>query len=196
MGRGEAAWQRCYDMGQWCKLPSVHTLLHHLLCLVTGITYQGAWSDGKYHGRGAKLYSRGGGYAGDWVQGRREGQGAHLFAGKFGYDKWEGSFVGDQPHGEGVMHYVGGSQALKKQSQPIPIIFPLEGAFVFEHGKPLTLQGDQYDGEAQIDDGSPSTVGQPGRYKGGWKEGRQRFRLDTPPALADPDPPAGLKDSA
>ena len=28
---------------------------------------------GKFHGFGAKLYSKGGGYVGDWVEGKRHG---------------------------------------------------------------------------------------------------------------------------
>ena len=75
-----------------------------------GISYEGNWVEGKFHGIGSKLYSRGGGYEGSWVEGRRSGQGAHIFAGKFGYERWEGNFEADQPHGVGKMQYSDGSQ--------------------------------------------------------------------------------------
>lgn len=46
-----------------------------------GITYDGEWENGLFHGGGSKMYSRGGGYAGEWVEGRRQGDGIHIFAG-------------------------------------------------------------------------------------------------------------------
>ena len=33
----------------------------------------------------------------------REGFGVSLYEGKFGYDRWEGPFVADVPHGAGKM---------------------------------------------------------------------------------------------
>ena len=68
-----------------------------------GITYDGDWRDGVYDGYGKKSYSRGGGYAGMWRTGKRQGQGVSFYDGKWGYEQWEGSFVDDKPHGEGVM---------------------------------------------------------------------------------------------
>ena len=70
-----------------------------------GITYLGGWKDGKYHGHGGKQYSRGGGYLGQWRDGRREGRGVSLYEGKFGFDRWEGPFVADLPHGVGRMFH-------------------------------------------------------------------------------------------
>lgn len=69
-----------------------------------GITYVGQWRGGKFHGFGAKLYSKGGGYVGDWVEGKRHGWGTSLYDGKWGYDRWEGPFVDDRPHGQGTMY--------------------------------------------------------------------------------------------
>merc|ERR1719453_1343076 len=69
-----------------------------------GIIYIGQWKAGKYHGYGAKLYSKGGGYVGDWVDGKRHGWGTSLYDGKWGYDRWEGPFVDDKPHGKGTMY--------------------------------------------------------------------------------------------
>jgi len=119
-----------------------------------GITYQGRWAEGVYHGYGSKLYSRGGGYEGDWVEGRRQGRGAHIFAGKFGYDRWEGPFVDDQPHGMGTMKYPDGSQA----------------DFEFMNGKPSQVAAEgQFSGHLEgLEDGSPSTAGEAGIYKGAW----------------------------
>eukprot|EP00756_Hemistasia_phaeocysticola_P054967 Hpha_TRINITY_DN30884_c0_g1::TRINITY_DN30884_c0_g1_i1::g.155608::m.155608 len=71
-----------------------------------GITYVGQWQNGKYHGYGAKLYSKGGGYIGEWVDGKREGWGCSIYDGKWGYDRWEGPFVNDKPHGKGTMYRV------------------------------------------------------------------------------------------
>lgn len=120
-----------------------------------GITYSGDWKNGVFHGVGSKMYSRGGGYTGNWVNGRREGDGVHLFAGKFGYDRWEGIFHADQPTGVGVMKYVEGK----------------EGPFEFENGKPLSVVKNDFDGPiSDLDDGSPSTSGIAGHYKGGWSK--------------------------
>jgi hypothetical protein len=128
-----------------------------------GITYEGDWAAGKFHGRGAKLYSRGGGYEGSWVEGRRSGAGAHIFAGKFGYERWDGPFEADQPHGTGVMQYSGGG----------------EGRFEFVMGKPQLEAAEagqaKHDGPLDgLDDGSPSTRGVAGHYAGGWDEAAAR----------------------
>ena len=71
-----------------------------------GITYSGQWRGGKYHGQGSKLYSKGGGYVGEWREGRRQGWGVSLYGGKWGYDRWEGPFEEDKPHGKGTMYHV------------------------------------------------------------------------------------------
>jgi hypothetical protein len=71
-----------------------------------GITYEGEWCDGLYHGQGGKLYSNGGGYVGQWISGKREGWGTSLYDGKWGYDRWEGPFKNDVPHGVGTMYKV------------------------------------------------------------------------------------------
>ena len=128
-----------------------------------GITYEGEWDCGKFHGVGSKLYSRGGGYSGSWVEGQRQGEGAHVFAGKFGYERWRGPFEADQPHGVGVMKYTSGD----------------EGEFEFLMGKPQLESAEvgqaKYDGTvADLDDGSPSTVGVAGHYSGGWDEAAGR----------------------
>ena len=70
-----------------------------------GISYEGEWKAGKYHGFGKKLYSRGGGYEGEWIEGLREGQGVSFFDGKFGVARWEGSFHNNVPHGKGQLYY-------------------------------------------------------------------------------------------
>ena len=125
-----------------------------------GVSFEGEWRDGKFHGMGSKLYSRGGGYEGAWVRGRRHGAGFHIFAGKFGYERWEGPFVEDQPHGVGIMHFVDGRRS----------------EFVFESGKPQLAEIDdaeRFAGHvATLDDGSPSTIGVAGHYAGAWVEGR------------------------
>ena len=89
-----------------------------------GIAYTGAWANGVYHGRGSKTYSRGGGYEGMWRQGKRQGRGTTIYAGKWGYERWEGPFVDDRPHGEGVMHLAGTMQ------EAVP--------FSFAEGEPTT----------------------------------------------------------
>ena len=43
----------------------------------------------------------GGGFRGAWGDGLRHGDGANLYGGKWGYDRWEGPFVDDKPHGIG-----------------------------------------------------------------------------------------------
>jgi hypothetical protein len=90
-----------------------------------GITASCTWKDGVYHGYGSKLYSKGGGYEGDWVHGKRHGQGVTFYSGKWGYDRWEGPFEEDVPHGMGTMHLYGGTD---------PVSFP----FQFVRGKPLS----------------------------------------------------------
>ena len=123
-----------------------------------GISYEGEWRDGRFDGQGAKLYSRGGGYRGAWVAGKRQGAGVQLFGGKFGYDQWAGPFVRDRPHGVGTMRFADGS----------------EGEFEFENGKPKASAGGAaktFEGRLDaLDDGSPSTVGIPGEYSGGWDD--------------------------
>jgi hypothetical protein len=70
-----------------------------------GITYSGHWDEaGRYHGHGSKTYSRGGGYEGQWQHGKRHGWGVSFYGGKWGYDRWEGPFVDDMPHGQGTMY--------------------------------------------------------------------------------------------
>lgn len=124
-----------------------------------GVTYEGQWEDGKFHGQGSKLYSRGGGFIGNWVANRREGNGIHLFAGKFGYDQWSGTFTSDQPHGVGTMLMKDGS----------------EEAFEFNMGKPLSKAKYEFDGAlSDLDDGSPSTRGVAGIYQGGWCKDSKR----------------------
>jgi len=133
---------------------------HGTMVWDNGVSYEGEWCDGKFHGAGSKLYSRGGGYIGTWAHGHRQGTGAHLFNGKFGYERFDGVFEQDQPHGGGVMTYSDGRQ----------------GEFTFEHGKPMTKPvEEQYDGPlADFDDGSPSTVGADGTYAGSWDTKNQR----------------------
>ena len=101
-----------------------------------GITYEGRWKEGKYHGYGMKSYSKGGGYAGMWSGGKRSGWGISLYHGKFGYDRWVGSFVDDKPHGKGSMYMltlglpgrdIGGD--VEEQEKAVP--------FAFEHGQPV-----------------------------------------------------------
>ena len=88
-----------------------------------GIRFSGEWKDGAYHGTGSKVarfvqathrpsltpragngqtYSRGGGYTGEWREGKRQGWGTSFYNGKWGYDRWEGPFEDDLPHGEGA----------------------------------------------------------------------------------------------
>jgi hypothetical protein len=91
----------------------------------TGITYEGEWRDGKYHGHGTKLYSKGGGYSGQWHNGQRSGRGISMYDGKFGYDRWEGWFENDVPHGAGVMYVAVGHDIVR-------------APFEFAHGTPVT----------------------------------------------------------
>ena len=96
-----------------------------------GVSYEGDWENGVYNGFGSKLYSRGGGYVGHWENGIRKGEGTHLFAGKFGYERFQGNFVDDQPHGEGTMTYMDGTQT----------------PFLFDMGKPISKSKNiQYNG--------------------------------------------------
>ena len=96
-----------------------------------GVSYEGDWENGVYNGFGSKLYSRGGGYVGHWENGIRKGEGTHLFAGKFGYERFQGNFVDDQPHGEGTMTYMDGTQT----------------PFLFNMGKPISKSKNiQYNG--------------------------------------------------
>ena len=89
-----------------------------------GVEYEGGWCAGAYHGRGRKAYSRGGAYDGAWAHGRRHGRGASVYDGKWGYDRWEGPFVDDKPHGVGTMR-------MRDASAP-PV------AFEFDRGEPVT----------------------------------------------------------
>jgi len=77
-----------------------------------GIYYEGAWSEGLYHGKGVKAHKNGGGYAGDWKFGLRQGLGENRYAGKWGYDRWQGPFEGDNAHGEGVMFLSEGNRMI------------------------------------------------------------------------------------
>ena len=101
-----------------------------------GITYEGEWRDGKYHGHGTKLYSKGGGYSGQWHNGQRSGRGVSMYDGKFGYDRWEGWFENDVPHGAGVMyvaveaHNGSASTGSRSSTEGVP--------FEFAHGTPVT----------------------------------------------------------
>ena len=61
---------------------------------------------GRYHGVGAKLYSKGGGYEGEWRHGLRHGWGTSFYDGKWGNDRWAGPFEDDLPHGHGTMYGV------------------------------------------------------------------------------------------
>lgn len=120
-----------------------------------GITFSGSWRDGLFHGVGAKMYSRGGGYEGEWCDGKRQGDGCMIFAGKFGYDRWVGSFADDKPHGMGVMEFPDGTLA----------------DFEYVGGKPKLEDGgaSKHDGPVTgLEDGSPSTAGVGGRYSGDW----------------------------
>ena len=74
-----------------------------------GVVYEGGWRRGRYHGEGALVdRGTGGGFRGAWRDGLRHGDGANLYGGKWGYDRWEGPFADDRPHGEGVMRMVDG----------------------------------------------------------------------------------------
>ena len=95
------------------------TLLPHLygaMAWDNGITYKGFWFSGKYHGQGTKMYSRGGGFVGNWKHGLRHGKGVSLYNGKWGYDRWEGSFENDLPHGPGLMY-------MNDAKDPVPFVF-------------------------------------------------------------------------
>ena len=48
-----------------------------------------------------------GGYDGQWVGGKRDGWGTSHYDGKWGYDRWEGPFRDDVPHGVGTMYKLG-----------------------------------------------------------------------------------------
>ena len=96
-----------------------------------GISYEGGWQAGKYHGYGEKLYSKGGGYQGSWVNGMRHGDGISLFDGKFGFDRWIGPFVSDKPHGVGKM-------TRWREASDEGAESPTQAQkFEFEHGNPL-----------------------------------------------------------
>ena len=86
-----------------------------------GITYRGWMNEGKFHGEGTKLYSKGGGYVGVWAQGKREGMGLSVYGGKFGFEQWEGGFINDKPEGRGVMTKTSGEQIVFgfKDGEPV-----------------------------------------------------------------------------
>jgi hypothetical protein len=94
-----------------------------------GIVYSGFWRQGQYHGQGSKLYSKGGGYTGQWHLGQRQGLGVSFYNGKFGYDRWEGPFEADMPHGKGRMYTQEMTKRPPMQAEDIPV-------FEFKHGKP------------------------------------------------------------
>ena len=48
-----------------------------------------------------------------------------FYDGKWGYEQWEGSFVDDKPHGEGVM-------VVREGGARVP--------FAFERGEPVHVQ--------------------------------------------------------
>ena len=81
-----------------------------LMTWENGISFDGGWLLGQYHGQGTKSYSKGGGYEGPWHKGKRSGLGISRYDGKWGYDRWEGSFVDDRPHGHGIMYMEDGSK--------------------------------------------------------------------------------------
>ena len=85
---------------------------HGIMKWDNGITYRGNFCNGLFHGHGSKMYSKGGGYVGSWVMGKREGFGVNLYDGKWGYDKWKGTFVNDKPHGSGMMTKINGTEAI------------------------------------------------------------------------------------
>jgi hypothetical protein len=121
-----------------------------------GVSYDGTWLNGMYHGRGSKMYSRGGGYVGAWECGVRKGLGEHHFAGKFGYEKWKGTFKHDKPSGVGMMTLMDGKEV----------------DFTYDDGTAVTKleQEDEFfDGTlSHLDDGSESTIGISGVYVGAW----------------------------
>jgi len=121
-----------------------------------GVSYNGTWLDGMFHGKGSKMYSRGGGYKGLWECGVRKGLGEHHFAGKFGYEKWTGTFEQDQPSGAGLMTLMDGKEV----------------DFTYDHGTAVTTlvhEEAHYDGQlSHLDDGSESTTGISGVYVGAW----------------------------
>ena len=102
-----------------------------------GITYSGAWHIGQYHGHGAKTYSKGGGYVGNWRHGKREGFGVSIYGGKWGYDRWEGQFVDDKPHGEGLM-YPAQEEGPEGSEAEEGVETETAVPFAFEHGEPRT----------------------------------------------------------
>lgn len=80
-----------------------------------------------------------------------------IFAGKFGYKRWTGAFHLDQPHGVGSMVLVNGKVS----------------TFKFDMGKPLSVSAAGFSGAiSDLTDGSTSTFGVPGNYKGGWRDGK------------------------
>ena len=95
-----------------------------------GITYEGRWRNGVYDGFGVKSYSRGGGYSGMWRQGERHGWGASHYDGKWGFERWEGPFESDAPHGMGVMHLRDKAAVAPNAEQADAV------AFEFVHGQP------------------------------------------------------------
>ena len=104
--------------------------------MCTGITYESEWQNGKYHGHGTKLYSKGGGYSGLWHNGQRSGRGISMYDGKFGYDRWEGRFEDDVPHGAGVMYLAADAHG---DSANTGSRSSTEGVtFEFAHGTPVT----------------------------------------------------------
>ena len=77
-----------------------------------GITYNGGWKQGLYHGLGTKIHSNGGGYTGSYKNGMRSGKGSYLYGGKWGYDRWIGTFDCDKANGEGILHLVDKNETL------------------------------------------------------------------------------------
>lgn len=66
----------------------------------TGLRYEGAFVDGRFHGTGTAWYADGGRYEGDWQEGKRAGEGTYRGPDDATYT---GQFVEDQFHGQGTL---------------------------------------------------------------------------------------------
>eukprot|EP00003_Mantamonas_plastica_P018366 TRINITY_DN3008_c0_g1_i4.p1 TRINITY_DN3008_c0_g1~~TRINITY_DN3008_c0_g1_i4.p1 ORF type:complete len:213 (-),score=55.38 TRINITY_DN3008_c0_g1_i4:21-659(-) len=91
-----------------------------------GNEFNGEWKNGVKEGQGEYTYSNGDKYQGEWKNGNKDGQGKYVYAstgavyeggwkkGKrsgygsldLGYTVFKGTFVNDQPSGDGVYEFV------------------------------------------------------------------------------------------
>jgi len=133
------------------------------LTLSDGYTYEGEWKDGIPDGKGTIINPNGETYFGEFKDGKQQGQGTYTFANG---SKYVGEYKDDKRHGQGTLMLASGSKYVGEWKDGK---YHGQGNFTYANG-------DKYFGEWKDDKRHGQgnfTYANGDKYVGEWKDGKQ-----------------------